>query len=138
MKYSPINIKYREMLKNRAIKNSTEIIGFLVIIIEIPKKIHNKDKTKEIKLTHKDLIKMAMIIKQVIFDLFPILEKVYVYYMDIANLMNTLKLPLQWITPNGTIITQNYLKEEKKRIGFFSKKEKKIPWKFIKNKEGQY
>lgn len=46
MKYRPINIKYREMLKNKAIKNSTEIIGFLVIIIEIPKKIHNKDKTK--------------------------------------------------------------------------------------------
>ena len=43
MKYRPINIKYREMLKNKAIKNNTDKIGFLVIIIEIPKKIQTKD-----------------------------------------------------------------------------------------------
>lgn len=39
MKFKPKKIRYKDIVVNKPIKNKTEIIGFLVIIINIPKKI---------------------------------------------------------------------------------------------------
>ena len=43
IKFIPINIKYPEMFRNNPIKNNTDIIGFLVIITNIPDIIDNID-----------------------------------------------------------------------------------------------
>lgn len=47
MKFNPNIIRYPAMLRNNPIKNSTDTIGFLLIMIAIP---HNID-AKEIKFT---------------------------------------------------------------------------------------
>jgi hypothetical protein len=43
MKFTPNNIKYIATLENKNIKHSTDTIGFLLIIINIPKTIEIKD-----------------------------------------------------------------------------------------------
>jgi hypothetical protein len=41
MKFRPINIRYIDIVKNRPIRYSTDIIGFLLIITRIPDNIAN-------------------------------------------------------------------------------------------------
>ena len=105
-----VNEDYPVQLK----KNPVIIIGY------------NRDKTKEIKLNQKDLIKMAMIIKQVIFLEFPALQAVYEYFINIARVMKLLNLTLQWISPTGAIITQNYKKRKKSRLRVFIHNRSKV------------
>lgn len=71
---------------------------------------------EEIILNNKDLFMISIIIKKVIFQEFPVLELIYNYFISIANLMNKLKLTINWITPSGIIITQNYLKTNVQKI----------------------
>lgn len=65
-------------------------------------------------LTRKNIYKIAEIINEQIFILFPSLNNIYAYFLGIAELMGTtqLNLPLIWITPSGIKITQNYLKSK--------------------------
>lgn len=69
-----------------------------------------------INLTSKELYKIAQIIYNQIFILFPSLKNIYNYFIDIAKLMIKLEIPLSWITPAGLKITQHYLKSKKNKI----------------------
>ena len=63
-------------------------------------------------LSNKDLFKIAKIINNTIFLLFPSLKEIYDYLISIAKLLSKAKLPVSWSTPSGLKITQNYLKSE--------------------------
>ena len=67
-------------------------------------------------LTRKNIYKIAEIINEQIFILFPSLNNIYAYFLDIAKLMVKLNLPLTWITPSGIKITQNYLKSKTTKL----------------------
>ena len=54
------------MLKNKPIKNNTESIGFLVIIVETPKKIQIKDKKKRNSTLYPLVIVSGKTLKNVI------------------------------------------------------------------------
>ena len=86
----------------------------------------NKEGTKDIQLTVRDLFKISMIIKEVIFKIFPVLRTVYNYFIAIAHLMEILNLPVQWITPTGAIITQNYNKRKKSKVQLFIHNKTKV------------
>ena len=67
-------------------------------------------------LTRQDIYKIAKIIDDEIFVIFPSLNYIYTYLLDIADLMCKLNLLLTWITPSGIKITQNYLKSKTTKL----------------------
>lgn len=81
----------------------------------------------QVLLTEKDLFKISQIINEQIFVLYPSLNKIYTYFINISKLMVKLNLPLTWITPAGMKITQHYLKSKKTLIPLkFGRKTKKL------------
>ena len=66
-------------------------------------------------LNSKEVFKIAEIIYNQIFELFPSLKSIYDYFMDISKLMIKLEIPLSWITPVGLKLTQHYLKSKIKK-----------------------
>lgn len=95
----------------------------------------NKKKTKficpsndggKIYLNTKDIYKMAEIINDQIFVVFPSLNEIYKYFIDITKLSIKLDIPLNWIAPSGLHITQRYLKSIKKvvSVSLFGKTKK--------------
>jgi hypothetical protein len=71
---------------------------------------------KKVELSKRDIFKMAEIINEQIFVVFPALNNIYNYFIDIAKLTSELDIPLYWVTPNGLKITQRYLRKKKKVI----------------------
>jgi len=69
--------------------------------------IYPKDK---INLTYQDIFQIANILNEQIFVLFPSLNKIYDYLLNITELIIELGIPLTWITPAGIKITQHYLR----------------------------
>jgi DNA-directed RNA polymerase len=67
-------------------------------------------------LTDKDIFKIAKIVNDQIFVLFPSLNEIYNYFISMANLMLLLNIPLSWFTPTGLNITQQYLKSKQTKI----------------------
>ena len=67
-------------------------------------------------LTRRDLMKIADIIHNKVFVLFPSLRKVYDYFIAISKLLIKLNVPLSWFTPSGLLITQHYIKAQKSKI----------------------
>lgn len=98
--------------QNLKIKEVTKIIG------------KTKDK-KEIELSNRDLIKIAMIIKENIFIHYPALKAIYDYFLEVAMFMKKLELPVQWVTPTGAEITQKYTKKEKIKLRIYLHKKTK-------------
>lgn len=95
----------------------------------------NKKKTRficpsndgsNIYLNHKEIYKMAEIIDDQIFVVFPSLNSIYNYFIDVTKLTIKLDIPLNWITPSGLHITQRYLKMKKKvvSVNLFGKTKK--------------
>nr|YP_025889.1 DNA-dependent RNA polymerase [Moniliophthora perniciosa]AAQ74287.1 DNA-dependent RNA polymerase [Moniliophthora perniciosa] len=95
----------------------------------------NKSKTKfickgkdgkYIRLSNKEIYKIASIINDQIFVVFPSLNEIYNYFIELAKLAVKLELPMTWITPSGLKITQNYFKRKKKviSISIFGKSKK--------------
>lgn len=95
----------------------------------------NKSKTKfickgkdgkYIRLSSKEIYKIASIINEQIFVVFPSLNEIYNYFIELAKLAVKLELPMTWITPSGLKITQNYFKQKKKviSISIFGKTKK--------------
>jgi DNA-directed RNA polymerase len=74
-------------------------------------------------LHSKEVFKIAEIIYNQIFELFPSLKSIYDYFMDISKIMIKLEIPLSWFTPVGLNLTQHYLKSKinKKSISMGSK-----------------
>lgn len=66
-----------------------------------------------VTLTKKDIFKIASIINDQIFAVFPSLNSIYNFFIDIAKITIKLGIPLTWITPSGLKITQRYLKKKK-------------------------
>lgn len=91
-----------------------------------------KNSKKLIELSQKEIFKIAQIIDEQIFVIFPSLNHVYKYFIEMANLSTLLGIPLNWVTPNGLEITQNYMKSKKSvvTINLFGKSKKII----LKNK----
>lgn len=73
----------------------------------------------EIHLSLKDVYKIAQIIEKNIFIKYNSLEIVYNYFKDICKVMNSLNLPVSWVTPSGLVVTQHYLKTEEKKYSFY-------------------
>lgn len=67
---------------------------------------------------------MAVLIKNIYLDIYPILRLVYNYFINVTKLLVNLSLPVHWITPNGVEITPKYLKSksEKVNLSYFGKK----------------
>jgi DNA-directed RNA polymerase len=65
---------------------------------------------KPLYLNSKEIFKIADIIYNQIFELFPSLKYIYNYFMDISKLMIKLEIPLTWFTHIGLKLTQHYLK----------------------------
>jgi DNA-directed RNA polymerase len=70
----------------------------------------------KVHLSSHDIYKIAVIVNEVIFKLYPSLKKIYDYLLDISKLMIKLGIPLTWITPTGMKITQHYLISKRKTI----------------------
>lgn len=79
-----------------------------------------------ILLTHKDLIRISMIIKEVIFINYPVLKEIYDYFLKIADINQRLQLPVQWITPAGAVITQEYKKRTSSKVRVFIHNKTKV------------
>lgn len=81
-----------------------------------------------VTLTKKDIYKIAEIINNQIFVVFPSLNNIYNYFIDISKLTIKLGIPLTWITPSGLEITQHYLKRKKKiiSVSIFGKSKKLV------------
>jgi hypothetical protein len=71
---------------------------------------------KPVYLNRKEVFKIAEIIYNQIFELFPSLKFIYDYFMDISKLMIKLEIPLSWFTPIGLKLTQHYLKSKINKI----------------------
>lgn len=82
---------------------------------------------KNVRLTSSDIFKIATIINEEIFVLYPSLNGIYSYLIEISKLMIKLDIPLTWITPTGLKITQRYLKNKQTTIAIkFAGKTKKM------------
>jgi hypothetical protein len=82
---------------------------------------------KTIVLTRNDIFQIAKIINNQIFILFPSLNGIYSYFINISKLLIRLNIPLIWITPAGMKITQHYLKSKQNIVAIkFAGKTKKI------------
>lgn len=57
-----------------------------------------------------DLFKIAEIIYSVLFKEYPLISLLYGYFKDMAKLMSSADLPIEWVTPSGLILKQHYLK----------------------------
>jgi len=81
---------------------------------------------EKVMLTSKDIFKIAKVINDQIFVLFPSLNNIYSYFIDISKLMVKLELPISWFTPNGLNFKQKYMKskESKLAIRIFGKTNK--------------
>lgn len=63
-------------------------------------------------INKRDIFKIAEIINNKIFVVFPSLNGIYSYFIDMAKIMVKLGIPINWSTPNGLNITQHYLKNK--------------------------
>ena len=79
-------------------------------------KVPAKNKKGYVLVTRKELFKIAEIINERVFFLFPSLKYIYDYLISISKLMIKLQIPLNWFTPNGIKVTQSYMKTEAKRV----------------------
>jgi len=78
-----------------------------------------------IQLNSKEVFKIAEIIYNQIFVLFPSLKSIYNYFMDISKLMIKLEIPLSWYTPVGLKLTQHYLNSKTNKISISMGNKKK-------------
>ena len=63
-----------------------------------------------------DVYKMAEIIKNEAFNVYPSLKDIYEYFINSVQLMLKLNIPVVWFTPSGLEIKQVYYKSEVKKV----------------------
>lgn len=83
---------------------------------------------KPVFLSRKDIFIIANIINDQIFVVYPSLNNIYSYFLEISKLMIRLGTPITWITPTGIRITQHYLKSKQSVIStkLFNKTKKMV------------
>lgn len=74
-------------------------------------------KNGPVLLSNSDLMKIAAIINDEIFVVYPSLNYIYSYFIEMAKLVVKLGVPLSWVTPVGLEIVQHYLETEENKIG---------------------
>lgn len=86
-------------------------------------------------LDQKQLLKLATIIDNNIFNNYPILNSVYIFLTQLANIMIKLELPITWATPLGLQILQHYNLStiQKVTINFLGKSKNTVLRKWTKN-----
>nr|QWO71396.1 RNA polymerase [Termitomyces sp. K1Ag] len=100
------NLEESLLKKNKKNKKKQEKIYYTV-----------KDKNnKVVFLSKKDIFQIATIIDQQIFVVYPSLNNIYSYFLNMSKIMVKLGIPITWITPAGMKITQNYLKSKQSII----------------------
>lgn len=96
---------------------------------------------KEILLSHIDIYKMAEVISNQIFEIYPPLKQIYNYFINSTKLMLKLKIPIVWFTPAGLEISQFYNKSITKKVQLcsFGKTRTRVyrEWKDILDKTKQ-
>jgi hypothetical protein len=112
--YKPENEIQKELLES--IKSNKSKTRFIC----------NAKDGKKIQVSRKEIYKIATIINEQIFVVFPSLNKIYNYFIEMAKLAINLNLPLTWFTPTGMKITQNYYKQKKNiiSVSIFGKSKK--------------
>ena len=83
---------------------------------------------KPVILSRLEIFKIANIINDQIFVVFPSLNNIYLYFIETAKLMIKIGIPITWITPAGIKITQHYLKSRQSVIStkLFNKTKKMV------------
>lgn len=93
---------------------------------------------KEVLLSYSDIYKMAEIIKNQPFNVFPPLKEIYNYFIDCAKVMIELNLQVIWFTPSGLEISQFYYQRitKKVQLSSFGKTKTRVfrEWKDILDK----
>jgi DNA-dependent RNA polymerase len=91
---------------------------------------------KLVFLSISEIREIAKIINHQIFLLFPSLNYIYEYFLNISKLMTKLGIPISWVTPAGLNITQDYLKSKRISISTFNRgRTKKMVLKEITDKK---
>ena len=62
------------------------------------------------------LFKIAKIINEQIFIVFPKLKEIYNYFINVTKILVLIGLPIVWFTPLGLEIQQRYLQSEKHKV----------------------
>ena len=92
-------------------------------------------KGENIELNYLDLYKIAEIIYNSLFKFYPSLSLIYNYFKNWSKLLNKFGLPVIWITPAGTALSQSYNTCKEKKINtYFGGKRKKMVVKEYLNK----
>ena len=114
-----INIQISESDKVKDLKSSIKSRNNYYLI---------PGKDESVKVTDIDIMKIAKIIDDEIFVVYPSLNYIYNYFIEMAEIAVKLNIPLSWITPQGMEIVQYYLVTEEKKIGIniFGKRRKVV------------
>ena len=96
---------------------------------------------KEVLVSFSDVYKIAEIIKNITFDMYPSLKDIYNYFINSVKLMLKLNIPIIWFTPAGLEISQHYFVSEitKVKLSYFGKTRTSVirEWKGIVDKRKQ-
>lgn len=122
-----INLELKELIKNTKYVKDIKSSGTTKVKSRKNTEKDNEKYTRtlyiapgkngaKVHLSSHDIYKIAVIVNEVIFKLYPSLKKIYDYLLDISKLMIKLGIPLTWITPTGMKITQHYLISKRKTI----------------------
>jgi DNA-directed RNA polymerase, mitochondrial len=85
-------------------------------------------KNETVLLEKYEIFKIAQIINDTIFTLFPSLDFIYKYFINMTKLLNKIGIPVIWLTPSGLELTQKYFisKQNKIAINFAGRTRKMI------------
>jgi hypothetical protein len=67
-------------------------------------------------LTNKDIYLLSHVIYKTINQEFPVLKILFKYYREMTSLLFKLNIPIEWTTPIGVKIEQEYIKTEDEKI----------------------
>jgi hypothetical protein len=128
--YNVTRFGIAEQLKSKLNKIDVDKVDNKDIAFQVESKIKSKLKRKsnyyiapginmkDVYLTSSDIMKIAEIINEQIFVLFPSMNYIYTYFIDITKLMIKLNIAMSWFTPAGLKITQHYLKSKQSNIAY--------------------
>jgi DNA-directed RNA polymerase len=81
-------------------------------------------KVGNVHLDYKDIRALSQIIYDSLFIVHPSLQRIMEYFNKVVILLNTLKLPIVWLTPYGLSIEQKYVKFTSYDISTYSLKKR--------------
>lgn len=73
----------------------------------------------QIQINEKELMIIAQIVYNGIYERFPSLKNIYDYFLNMIKVFNTLQIPLSWETPAGVMIVQKYNKSVQKTCSIY-------------------